>query len=80
MSDITYGVVEERYSMGTKIRISYGISVFDTAAKDDMSTIVASVHDITDDRKSLAELVKQCNLLKLSPMHLYDVVEDFLSV
>ena len=80
MSDITYGVVEERYAMGTKIRISYGISAFDTDEKDDMSTIVASVHDITDDRESLTGLVKRCNMLKLSLVHLNEVVEDFLSV
>lgn len=80
MSGITYGVVEERYSIGTKIRISYGITAFDITEKDDTSTIVASVHDITDDKESLTEMVKRCNTLKLSLVHLYEVVEDFLSV
>ena len=80
MSDITYGVVEEQYAMGSKTRLSYGVAAFDSAEKDGLSTIVASIHDITDNKEDLAELVRQCNLLELSPMHLQDVIEDFLSV
>ena len=80
MSDITYCVVEERYAMGSKSRLSYGVAAFDSAEKDGLSTIVASIHDITNNKAGLAELVKQCNLLELSPIHLYEVIEDFLSV
>lgn len=80
MSDITYGVVEERYTVGAKTRLSYGIAAFDTVESDGISTVVASIHDITDDRNSLTELVKQCNSSRLSLTHLYDVIADYLSV
>ena len=63
MSDITNGVVEEQYAMGSKTRLSYGVAAFDSAEKDGLSTIVASIHDITDNKEDLAELVRQltCN-------------------
>lgn len=81
MSDVTYGVVEERYTMGAKKRQSYGIAVYGADKKTNEETpIVDAMHDITNDKESLAELVRQCNRLGLSPIHLRDVVEDFFSI
>jgi hypothetical protein len=39
-----------------------------------------SVRDMTEDRQEIAELVSLCNHLELSPLHLHDVVEDFLNI
>ncbi len=79
MSSITYGLVEERYALNGQERTSYGIAIYADAELDGTATVIASIHDITSDKPKLAALVQQCNLLELSPIHLEDVVEDFLS-
>lgn len=79
MSRITYGLVEERYALNGHERTSYGITIYADAEIDGTATVIASVHDITSDKPRLSALVQRCNLLKLSPIHLEDVVEDFLA-
>ena len=80
MIEITYGVTEEKYSLGGSSRISYGIAAYADAEIDGTATVIASVHDVTDDKERLTNLVDLCNELKLSVCHLSDVVEDFLTV
>ena len=78
MKNITYAVAEERYTFGDEARISYGIVAYSNADQDGSRIIVASVRDVTSDKASLTKLVDDCNRLKLSTVHLNDVVEDFL--
>lgn len=75
---ITYGITKEVYSEGTNNRTSYGIAAYAHTGEDNTASIVASVHDITTDRDSLARLVLLCNYLELSLTHLEAVLEDFL--
>ena len=79
MMNVTYAVAEEKYALGEEKRISYGIVAYANAEQDGTATIVASVRDITSDKKRLKKLVDDCNRLELSTVHLHDVVEDFLS-
>ncbi len=79
MINVTYGIVEEKYTLGNESRVSYGISAYSDANEDGTATIVASVHDITSNKEGLARLVEDCNRLNLSTVHLRDVVEDFLT-
>ena len=79
MSSITYGIIEEHYSANGHARTAYGIAVYADAEADGAATVIASVHDITSDAHSLAELVQRCNRASLSPLHLKDVIEDFLA-
>lgn len=79
MMNVTYAVAEEKYALGEERRTSYGIVAYSNAEQYGTATIVASVHDITSDKQRLRRLVDDCNRLKLSTMHLHDVVEDFLS-
>ena len=79
MMNITYGVTEEIYSLGASSRTSYGIAAYADSEADGTATIVASVHDVTDNKQALVELVSLCNRLELSTIHLMDVVEDFLA-
>lgn len=72
---ITYILCRETYKAKRSERIAYGIAVY---AEGD-PTCVARLHDITSDKNALTELVLLCNRLQLSPIHLYDVVEDFLT-
>ena len=78
MKNITYSVSEERYTFGNETRISFGIVAYSNANQDGSKTIVASVRDVTSDKAGICRLVDDCNRLKLSTVHLYDVVEDFL--
>lgn len=79
MKGITYGLVEEHYFGNNCERISYGVAVYSEAACDGTATVVASVHDVTSDKSKLTTLVRDCNRLELSPVHLEDIIEDFLT-
>ena len=79
MTNITYGVIEEIYSLGVSSRTSYGIAAYSDSAQDGTATVIAVINDITTDKQALQELVSLCNSLELSAVHLWDVVEDFLA-
>ena len=77
---MTYDVLKEEISTDAARRISYGIVVYSgSKRRDGTATILAAVCDITEDREAISGLVLLCNRLKLSPIHLFDVVEDFLN-
>lgn len=76
---IIYGISEEKYTLNGLTRTSYGVVAYADADKDGTAVIVASVRDITLDRSKLSKLVELCNKLQLSPIHLPDVIEDFVA-
>ena len=71
MNDVKYSIVESTVNINGIPHITYGIAAQDISVTD-------CIYDITADRKSLEQLVALCNRKKLSPIHLHDVVEDFL--
>lgn len=79
ITNVRYGITEEIYYTENSSRISYGIAVYDNEEEDGTATVIEAVHDITSDRQSLSNLIDLCNRLELSTIHLYDVIEDFLS-
>lgn len=79
MKNITYGIIDEVYSVEADSRVAYGIAAYVNADGNSTATIVASVHDITTDRNSLEDLVLKCNRLELSLIHMNDAIEDFLT-
>ena len=76
---ITFGLIQETYILGKTSRISYGIAAFADARANGSATVVDAVRDITSNREKLAALVRLCNRLHLSVVHLHEVVEDFLA-
>ena len=72
---ITYILCRETYKSKRSERITYGIAAY----AEDKQTCITKLHDITSDQNALAELVSLCNRLQLSPIHLHDVIEDFLT-
>ena len=76
---MTYNILEEMISTDDVSRISYGIVVHTETEEGKTATILMSVRDITEDRSAIAELVSLCNRLELSPIHLLNVVDDFLN-
>ena len=79
MPSITYGVIEEIYSLSCSSRRSYGIAVYSDSPGDGFATVLASVNDISSDREKLEELVQICNRTELSLIHLNDIINDFLA-
>ncbi len=62
-----YRVIGRQYVFEGTRYLGYGISC-----------PCREIEDITTDYYRLARLVKLCNELQLDPVHLDDVVEDFL--
>lgn len=78
MKNIKYGIVEETYHLNGEVRSAYGIVVYSNADIDGMSTIIESVRDITSDKDAIESFAQKLSLMELSPIHLKEVVEDFL--
>ena len=78
MNKITYGVSEETYSLNNQTRTAYGIVIYSNAEEDGTATIVGSIRDVTPNKEKMERLVSACNKLELSPIHIYDVIDDFI--
>lgn len=52
MMNVTYEVTEELYSLGHASRTSFWIATFADAEEDGTTSVVASAHDVTDDKRS----------------------------
>lgn len=79
MSKLTYAVTEEIRRVGDEERISYGIAAYENVPENGSAVVIASVGDVSCTRDPMEKLAQWCNLLEISPLHLCDVVEDFLS-
>lgn len=69
-----YSVVQET---GEGEAYSFGIQVISQSCG--CSTVVEIIHDVCSDEKKIVQLVDMCNTLRLDYVHLYDVIDDFLS-
>ncbi len=76
---VTYGIIEEVYTLNEDRRLSYGLAAYADADQNGTSVVVASVHGITSDKERLLEQIEQYNLSRLSLIHLDDVIADFLA-
>ncbi len=76
---VTYGIIEEVYTLNEDRRLSYGLAAYADADQNGTSAVVASVHGITSDKERLLEQIEQYNLSGLSLIHLDDVIADFLA-
>ena len=79
MNMCTYGAVTETYSLAGKSRTAYGIAVYAHAEGDGISSVVASVPDVTLDKTEIDHLVCLCNTHHLDPEQLCDIIHDFLA-
>lgn len=66
---------EDEYNLEGKIHMGYVTLI--TSITDNM--VEVKIEDITTSKYELCTLVQLCNDLSLDPIHIYDVVEDFLS-
>ena len=72
-----YIVVQSTYKNGEITRMGFGIAAVEEY--DGVTTVLESISDISTDIEPIERLVKVCNNLQLDPIHLQDVVSDFLS-
>lgn len=79
MSELHYGIVEEKYSLNGNARIAYGVAVYAGKESDDIAKVIAAINDVSCDREKLIGFIRKCNEIKLSLVHLNDAVEDFLA-
>ncbi len=78
-SKVTYGLVKEVYYLnGRKSRKAYGVAGYANSEEDGTLTIVWSANDLSTDRKAVSELVERLNESDVSPIHLPDIIQDFL--
>ena len=72
-----YSVFEEsRSSPELGAYVTYGVKA---APEDDHSACFDTVADVSLSEARLGVFVRLCNELQLSPIHLRDVIEDFLA-
>ncbi len=69
-----YSICSGIYRLEGKAHIGYGISVTDI----DSNGEIAKIEDISTSKEDIEKLVALCNSLQLSPLHIQDVIEDFL--
>ena len=70
-------VVQSTYKNRDITRIGFGIAAVEEY--DGVITILESISDISTDIEPIERLVEICNNLQLDPIHLQDVVTDFLA-
>ena len=77
MTNCKYIVVKNEYIDGENTRVSYGIAAIENC--DGVDCVLESVSDIFSDFYAVETLVNVCNEEELDPIHIKDVVNDFLA-
>lgn len=72
-----YVVVQTIYQNGDAARTGFGIAA--VTDYDGVTTVLDSISDIASDSEPIERLVEICNAEQLDPIHLQDVVTDFLA-
>ena len=74
---IYYLPVREQHRFGlTHTYTAYGIKVLSITQKH--TKILVYIPDISLSRRAVTVLAKCCTKKRLSPIHIFDVIEDFL--
>lgn len=72
-----YCVVKTTYMTDKSARDSFGIAA--VAEEDGSITVLETISDLCADYEVITRFVQLCNDLKLDPIHLQDVADDFLA-
>ena len=73
-----YRVLQTQYTIQGRTYTVYGISVYEQAFDNSPIALVRKVPNISLSMSRVADLVERCNRLQPSPIHLDDIIEDFL--
>lgn len=77
MEDQLYILIESSYTVDGVGYTTYGIALADIS--DGCAVIIEAIPDLSPDRERVSRLAQLCTELHLSPLHLDDVVDDFLA-
>ncbi len=69
-----YKLIESCTEIEDIIYTTYGIEAISMNG-----IVIATIPNITVNRRDAEQFVNLCNTLELSPEHLYDAVDDFIS-
>ena len=75
---IVYRMIERTNTKKATAPTYYGIGAYRYDEKAKTYVALIEIHDITEDKNRLFELVQNCNKYELSLVHIHDIVEDFL--
>ena len=75
--ECTYILIRNTYEMEKNTRNSFGIAVVEE--ENDVAIVLESFSDLSSDVTKVEQLVRICNELGLDPIHLSEVVQDFLA-
>ncbi len=71
---VTYNLIEGFFTVEQKTHKGCGISVTESKSDDKIC-----FNDISTNKEAVVNLISLCNELQLAPIHIKDVIEDFLS-
>lgn len=74
--ECTYILTRNIYEMGANTRIGFGIAAMEK--ETDGAIVLESFSDLSSDVAKVEQLVRISNEIGLDPIHLLDVVQDFL--
>lgn len=77
MKEQQYILIKSSYSVNGIESATYGIALTDIS--DGYAAIIESMPNLSQDKEQVCRLAELCTELHLSPLHLADVVEDFLA-
>lgn len=72
-----YILLTDEISVDSATRKGYGIALIEGNSRG--FSICGFVSDISTDKAEVLELIARFNRLKLSPVHFFEAVEDFLN-
>jgi len=77
MEDQQYILTECTFTANNQTYITYGIAL--VVVSDESTVMIESIPDLSRDKERIQNLARLCTKLHLSPIHLTDVVADFLA-
>ena len=75
MKKYKYKINEKIICIDNISRSTYGVDIFDITCKNEL---LVKIYDISPNKQMVEYLVCRCNLLNVSPIHIFDVIEDIL--
>lgn len=75
---IVYRMIERTNTEKETLPTYYGIGAYLYDNEKRTYITLKEIHDITEDKNRLLNLVQKCNKYELSLVHIHDIVEDFL--
>ena len=72
MLEKKFFLIRGEYLLEGKVHIGYGVGCY-------MDGEELIFEDLSEDCRTTSNFVEKCNMLRLSPLHLCDAVDDFLA-